>query len=70
MTKRLNGLDGEMGDSALADGAVLVQIGVAFYASERISAILGWPGRCLPLGHQEIPGHTVNAPVDFNHLVI
>ena len=43
MTKRLIGLDGEMSDSELADGAVLVQIGVAFDATERFSAILGWP---------------------------
>ena len=43
MTKRLIGLDGEMSDSELADGAVLVQIGVAFDATERFSAIVGWP---------------------------
>jgi hypothetical protein len=43
MTKRLIGLDGEMSDSELADGAVLVQIGVAFDATERFSALLGWP---------------------------
>jgi hypothetical protein len=43
MTKRLIGLDGEMSDSELADGVVLVQIGVAFDACERFSAILGWP---------------------------
>ncbi len=43
MTKRLIGLDGEMSDSELADGAVLIQIGVAFDATERFSALLGWP---------------------------
>jgi hypothetical protein len=43
MTKRLIGLDGEMSDSELTDGAVLVQIGVAFDATERFSALLGWP---------------------------
>jgi hypothetical protein len=40
MTKRLIGLDGEMSDSELADGAVLIQIGAAFDATERFSAIL------------------------------
>jgi hypothetical protein len=39
----LIGLDGEMSDSEHVDGAVLVQIGVAFDATERFSAILGWP---------------------------
>jgi hypothetical protein len=43
MTKRLIGLDGEISDSELADGAVLVQIGVAFDACERFSTVLGWP---------------------------
>ena len=43
MTKQLIGLDGEMSDSELADGAVLIQIGVAFDATERFSALLGWP---------------------------
>ena len=43
MTKRLIGLDGEMSDSELTDGAVLVQIGVAFDATECFSAVLGWP---------------------------
>jgi hypothetical protein len=43
MTKRLIGLDGEMSDSELTDGAVLVQIGVAFDVTERFSALLGWP---------------------------
>jgi hypothetical protein len=43
MTKRLIGLDGVMSDSELADGAVLVQIGVAFDATERFRAVLGWP---------------------------
>lgn len=41
MTKRLIGLDGEMSDSELADGAVLIQIGAAFDATERFSALLG-----------------------------
>jgi hypothetical protein len=39
MTKRMIGLDGEMSDSELADGAVLIQIGVAFDATERFSAL-------------------------------
>jgi hypothetical protein len=47
MTKRLIGLDGEMSDSELADGAVLIQIGVAFDATERFSALLGWTDRAM-----------------------
>jgi len=32
-----------MSDSELADGVVLIQIGAAFDATERFSALLGWP---------------------------
>ena len=41
MTKRLIGLDGEMSDSELADGAVLVQIGVAFDATGPVGLVEG-----------------------------
>lgn len=43
MTKRLVRLDGEMSDSELKDGAVLIQIGMNFDPTERFSALLGWP---------------------------
>jgi len=43
MAMVLLGLDGEMSDSELSEGAVLVQIGVAFSVSERFSSLVGWP---------------------------
>ena len=38
----LLGLDGEMSDSELSKGAVLVQIGAAFSLEERFSRVIGW----------------------------
>ena len=42
MAMTLIGLDGEMSDSELDKGAVLVQIGVAFSDSERFCSLIGW----------------------------
>ena len=42
MAMTLIGLDGEMSDSELGSGAVLVQIGVAFSADERFCSLIGW----------------------------
>jgi hypothetical protein len=38
----LLGLDGEMSDSELSKGAVLVQIGAAFSLEERFCSVIGW----------------------------